>query len=149
MTSQENLHRIFRLQKRAARVILNVKVKEERTTTLFNRLNWIPFYDEANVNKCCIIYKSLHGTTPDYLSNKLVKVSDIFCRTSRYGDLTLQCPNFLRKTEGGKTFLASTIKLWNTLPIEIRRSNSINVFKRQYLNLLKDQYKDLDHFSIS
>ena len=39
----------------AARVILNAKVREERTITLFDRLNWIPFYDEININKCCII----------------------------------------------------------------------------------------------
>ena len=70
MTSQDNLRRVFRLQKRAARVILNVKVREERTITLFDRLNWIPFYDEININKCCIIYKCLQGITPDYLSSK-------------------------------------------------------------------------------
>ena len=63
MTSQDNLRRVFRLQKRAARVILNVKVREERTITLFDRLNWIPFYDEININKCCIIYKCLQGIT--------------------------------------------------------------------------------------
>ena len=70
MTSQDNLRRVFRLQKRAARVILNAKVREERTITLFDRLNWIPFYDEININKCCIIYKCLQGITPDYLSSK-------------------------------------------------------------------------------
>ena len=54
----------------AARVILNAKVREERTITLFDRLNWIPFYDEININKCCIIYKCLQRITPDYLNTK-------------------------------------------------------------------------------
>ena len=54
-TSNENIRRVFRLQKRAARVILNVGLREERTVTIFNKLNWIPFYDETNINKCCIV----------------------------------------------------------------------------------------------
>jgi hypothetical protein len=44
MTSSDNLRRLFRLQKRAARVILGVKVREERTVTLFEKLKWIPYY---------------------------------------------------------------------------------------------------------
>lgn len=50
---------------RAARVILYIKVS---------------FYDEIKINKC-IIYKCLQGFTLDYLSSKLVKVSNISSRT--------------------------------------------------------------------
>ena len=52
-TSKCNIRRIFRLQKRAARVILGLKMRDQRTVTLFKRLDWLPFYDEINVNKLC------------------------------------------------------------------------------------------------
>ena len=56
MTSQENLGRLFGLQKRAARVILNTKLREDRTITLLNKLKWIPFTDELKINKCCMVF---------------------------------------------------------------------------------------------
>ena len=52
--SKCNIRRIFRLQKRAARVILGLKTRDQRTVTLFKRLDWLPSYHEINVNKLCI-----------------------------------------------------------------------------------------------
>ena len=66
-TSNENIRRVFRLQKRAARVILSVGLREKRIVTLFNKLNWISFHKETNINKCYIVYKCLQGIAPEYL----------------------------------------------------------------------------------
>ena len=129
MTSKANTRRVFRLQKRAARTILDVKTKEERTVSLFKKLDWIPFYDEINVIKLCLIFKCLNGQCPKYLCNKFVLVSDTSVRSSRYGHITLLCPKYNKKTEGGKTFLTPLILLWNSLPVKIRSSDSINSFK--------------------
>ncbi len=93
ITSKANIRGVFRLQKRAARVILEVKTaNEERNVDLFNKLDWLPFYDEINVNKLCLIFKCLHGQCPEYLSNKLIRVSDKSVRSSRYSHITLRCP---------------------------------------------------------
>ena len=70
-TSNENIRRVCRLQKRAARVILSVGLREKRNVTLFKKLNWIPFYKETNSNKCFIVYKCLQGIAPEYLWPKL------------------------------------------------------------------------------
>ena len=51
-TSKDNLRRVFKLQKRAARVILGTRIREERTVTLFNKLNWLAFDDELKLNTC-------------------------------------------------------------------------------------------------
>ena len=55
---EENLPKILRLQKRAARIIVDA---ERRTSSvlLFNTLQWIPFYEEAKVDKCSIVYKRM------------------------------------------------------------------------------------------
>ena len=92
-TSTNNIRRVFRLQKRAARVILGVKTKEERTIKLFKKLEWLPFYDEINVIKLCLVFKCLNGQCPEYLSNTLTRVSDISTRQSRHGSITLRCRN--------------------------------------------------------
>ena len=61
--SKENLQKLLRLQKRAARIILNA----EKTATTVH-LFWIPFYAESYVNRCTLTYKSLNGDTPEYIA---------------------------------------------------------------------------------
>ena len=46
--------------------------------------------------------------------------------------------------ESGKTFLVIAAKLWNSLPINIRSSTSVNAFKHNYCNFIKDGYAGLD-----
>ena len=52
--SADNLTRILKLQKRAARVILGADTRSN-SVNLFNKLGWLPFYDEAKVNKCSLV----------------------------------------------------------------------------------------------
>ena len=148
-TSTNNIRRAFRLQKRAARVILGVRAKEERTIKLFRKLEWLPFYDECKVNKLCLVFKCLYGQCPEYLSYAFTRVSDISTRQSRHGNITLRCPKYLRKTEGGRTFEVAALKEWNKLPISIRASQSVKVFKKNYAIFLRESYAGLDHFPIS
>ena len=150
ITSKANIRRVFRLQKRAARVILDVKTaRDERTVDLFNKLDWLPFYEEINVNKLCLIFKCLHAQCPQYISSKLIRVSDVSVRSSRYGHLTLRCPKSNRATEGGKTFASISTSLWNSLPPNIRSCESINIFKEKCMKLIKMGYANIEHFPIS
>ena len=82
----------------------------------------------------CLFYKCLNGQCPEYLGNRLVRISDMSTRTS---------------TEDGKTFLVTAAKLWNFLPINIRSSTSINAFERNYCNFIKEGYAGLDSSPIS
>ena len=66
-----NIRRIFPLQKRAARVILGLNKRDQRTVTLFKRLDWT---DEINLNKLCLVYKCLNGQCPEYLCRRLVRI---------------------------------------------------------------------------
>jgi len=138
ITSKANIKRVFRLQKRAARVILDVKTaRDERTVDLCNKVDWLPFYEEINVNKLCLIFKCLHGQCPEYISSQLIRVSDISVRSSRYSHITLRCPKSNIATEGGKTFASTSTSLWNSLPPNIRSCDSINVFKEKCVKFIK------------
>ena len=55
---KESLGRVLKLQKRAARVILNAP-PQAPSVPLFNRLKWLPFYKDALISKCIISYKRL------------------------------------------------------------------------------------------
>ena len=74
---------------------------------LFKKLDWIPFYDEAKINKCILLSKCLSGDRPSYLNSILKSNRDIHSRNSRYGSTYLVCPRFPRETKGGRSFAVS------------------------------------------
>ena len=67
---KESLGRVLKLQKRAAKVILNAP-SLALSFPLFNRLKWLPFCKDALISKCIIAYKRLQGDIPVYLNNLL------------------------------------------------------------------------------
>ena len=68
--SADNLTRILKLQKRAARVILGADTRSN-SVNLFNKSGWLSFYDEAKVNKCSLVLKRLQGNCPSYMYDLL------------------------------------------------------------------------------
>ena len=47
--------RVFKLQKRAARVILEADTRSN-SVKLFKKLAWLPFYDEVKLNKSILVF---------------------------------------------------------------------------------------------
>ena len=66
--SNKSLERVFQMQKRAARIILGAEYMT-RTVTMFNKLNWIPYYNEAYINRCGIAFKRINDDTQPKLYN--------------------------------------------------------------------------------
>ena len=89
-TSVDNVNKVFRLQKRTARVILNADTRAN-SVDLFRELNWLPFFHEAKINQCALVYKRLNRVCPDYMLELLKRNIDIRSteRQSRYGSLNL------------------------------------------------------------
>ena len=65
------LDRVLKLQKRAVRIILGAD-SYAPSVQLFNKLQCIPFFENAKLAKCCIIYKRLQGRVPSYLESLFV-----------------------------------------------------------------------------
>ena len=98
--SADNLTRILKLQKRAARVILGADTRSN-SVNLFNKLGWLPFYDEAKVNKCSLVLKRLQGNSASYMYD-LKCNADLHTGSGRYSAFNLVCPRYNRESEGGK-----------------------------------------------
>ena len=126
--TKESLLRILRLQKRAARVILNAESKAH-SVTLFNKLEWLPFYMETYINMCTVLYKRCHCSVPEYLMDTLKLNSSSHTRNTRFCDLNYVTPRYLRKSEGGRTFLVNAISLWNNLPPFLKKQSLVKSFK--------------------
>ncbi len=102
---------------------------------LFNQLKWIPFYEEVKVNKGVFAFKSIKGEIAPYLHKSLTLNREQHRRNTRYAEVNFVCPKYKRETEGGKTFSVTTSKLWNSLPLNLRRQPNVRLFKNKYIDI--------------
>ena len=151
-TSVDNLNKVFRLQKRAARVILNADTRAN-SVNLFRELNWLPFFHEAKIDQCALlVYKRLNGVYYVYYVLELLKRNiDIRSteRQSSYGSLNLVLPKYKRESEGARTFQVSATRFWNSLPSEVKCSSSLEILKKSLYKYFLESYKDVHHFTIA
>ncbi len=141
------LTRVLKLQKRVARVILAAEPRAS-SVALFNSLHWIPFYEDSRINKCQIIHKRIHGGLPRYLEDSIVVNSQRHSLNTRYSNSNIICPRYKRETDGGRTFAVTGAKLWNSLPLELRKNVSLKVFKNKMWNSIFEHQKLLNHFIV-
>ena len=135
--SKENLLKVLRIQKRAAKIILDAE-KTAPSVGLFNTLKWVPFYAESYVNRCVLIYKRLNGNTPEYINDLLIRNSDTHNRSTRFCNINLMCPRFKRITEGGRAFAVKATKEWNKSSVDIKQSTSVKSLKRSLSKTILD-----------
>ena len=126
------IDRLFKLQKRASRIILKVKVTQTPTADIFRVLKWMPIHDYFIYRKMVLTFKVLKNLTPEYL-NVFTFVHQISTRTTRNSENgILYIPRF--RTEYFKrSFKVSSTLLWNELPESIRNCDTLSSFKSAYL----------------
>ena len=62
--------RIQKVQNRVARLILN-RDRRSSATVMLNYLHWLSIKKRVMYKILLLVYKSLHGTTPDYITKSL------------------------------------------------------------------------------
>lgn len=129
-TSKQNIERLSKLQKRAARIILTADFNTP-SLEMFKELGWASIPNRHNYNKAVLTYKALNGLAPEYISDLLKPVSETHSRNLRsVTDGSLSVPRSRLSLFDG-SFSSSAPQLWNSLPKEIRTSSSsFDSFKR-------------------
>ena len=129
-TTNANLTRLVKLQKRAARMILKADFMKP-SEQLFKELNWLPFPKRVQYHTCLTVYKSISGQAPEYISSLLPYVSDHHERQTRSTTLGLLYVPRSHSSNFDRAFSVQGPKLGNSLPADIRNSTSINRFKSE------------------
>lgn len=133
--SSANLERILKLQKRAARIILHTDYTTP-SSNMFAELGWQPITKRLAYNKAIFTYKALNGQTPQYISELLKPVAETHDRHLRsWSNGTLAVPRS-RTAVFDRSFSVSAPKLWNSLPVAVRNSQTLNGFKNSLRNAL-------------
>jgi hypothetical protein len=121
-----DVNRITKLQKRSARVILNVN-KFTRSSEMFNNLKWLSFPSRCKYFTGILVYKALHNLTPSYIKDLIIFSNTAYeLRSKSRKDITHKTPNtnYLKKT-----FSYSSMEIWNQMPIDIRLLSNVSAFK--------------------
>ena len=129
-------------------MILQVDTRS-RTVDNFKKLCWIQFYGEVKMNKCILIFKKINGDVPSYIDELFTTNTSIHGRQTRPGGYNLVCPRYNRSSEVGKFFTISSIKLWNSIPSEIKRKQSIASFESALRKHFMGTSANIDSFSVN
>lgn len=131
------LERLQSVLNAAARSITGLRRCDHITATLVS-LHWLRVPERIKFKLATIVYRSLHGTAPRYLSDDLRRIADMPTRSGLRSSTTNQL--FVRRarlvTAGDRTFAVAGSKLWNSLPVEVTSSPSLTVFRRRLKTFL-------------
>lgn len=131
------LEELFRLQKKAVRIISNKKWNAH-TSSLFKSLNILKISDVNKLQVACFVYKGVHHTLPSSFNNYFTLNSAVHDYNTRIssGVHLLQsrivARHFSIKFHGAR--------VWNSVPIEIRLSLSEHIFKKKLKLFLISSY---------
>lgn len=123
-----HIDKITKLQKRAARMILNCNMYTP-SKELFTRMKWIPFQERVKYFRCIFVFKCLNDLSSDFHKDVFQEVStqhNFYTRQCTRHDLIIdKC-----HTEYLKNAISyDGASLWNKLPSNIKQISNVKTFK--------------------
>ena len=118
-TSKTNLQKLYKLQKRAGRVILGVDTPVS-SRIVFTSLHWLPIDFRITYFTAVMTFKALHNLSSSYLCHlfrPLTEMHHLNTRNTSHGNL--YTPSF-RTAMGQRSFAYRVVKIWNAVPSSAR-----------------------------
>jgi len=132
-TSLKHIARLQRIQHAAAQARLSQlnqhsRMSSQSSSELLKQLHWLPIEWCIRFKLATLTFKALHTGRPPYLSNLLQHYKptrSLRSSSSHY----LSVPRHNLKF-GSRAFRSSAPRVWNSLPVSIRESQSLSTFRR-------------------
>ena len=126
------LNRIFKLQKRAVRIISNSSYLCH-TKPLFEKYNVLDIFDLYNKELCIFMYKHQNGLLPRSFNHMFINMSNIHNYNTRNKQ------SYRSEFHKLRNVMTLGPKLWNALPNEIKVAKHISDFKNKIVGHLKNK----------
>ena len=125
--SEKLLRRLQLVQNSAARIVTKSN-KRDHITPILKNLHWLPVRFRIQYKALLILYKILNGPAPVYLKEivEYYKPKRQLCSENK---LLLDVPPTRLKTFGDRAFSVFAPRLWNALPLHVKISSDVNIFK--------------------
>ncbi len=115
------------VQNAAARVLTRSR-KYDHITPILQSLHWLPIKFRISYKILLLAYNALNDLAPAYLTNLLSRYNPTRSLRSQNSGL-LVVPRIAKSTKGGRNFSYLAPKLWNSLPDNVRGSDTLSLFK--------------------
>lgn len=122
------LKKLQLIQNTAARLV-TIKKKREHITPVLKQLHWLPIQQRIQYKILLLTYKALNGSSPVYIS-ELLSYSNPNRLLRSSNKCLLQVPASRTSSHGDRAFSISAPRLWNTLPLDIKKAESVQTFKK-------------------
>ena len=100
-------------------------------------LHWLPIQQRILFKILILTYQANHKTAPQYLCDLIMPYSNARCLRSDNMSLIAPChPRAKLKSYGERSFQHAAPTEWNKLPLLIRESPSLDIFKTQLKTFL-------------
>ena len=123
------LEKLHKIQKRVARIILNVDFNEMTSKDMFYNLKWMSIYDRIYFKRCIDMYKIANDLVPQYICDNFSSQNQCnYSLRSRMGlNYDVRHPKLILFQ---RSFLYAAVSSWNNLSASVRTSPSLDLFKR-------------------
>ena len=125
---EKYLGKLQRIQNSAARIVTKT-TKSEHITPVLRNLHWLPVSKRIIFKLMLITFKSVNLMAPKYLTDLLQAYRPGRSLRSSADHLRLKERRFRTDSYGGRAFSVCAPGLWNRIPLEVRESPSLDVFK--------------------
>ena len=122
--NKTNRDYLDKLHRRAARITEWHKVSQSQVSRIFS---WPSLQSRRDCLKCMLVFKCLNNLAPPYLLNEFSHSRDFHSYNTRHRDLLR--PPLAKTTKYQGSFKFSGTKIWNYLPLDLRRTHDLNKFK--------------------
>ena len=121
------LNKLQKVQNTAARLITRTK-KFDHVTPILKDLHWLPVEYRSQYKLLLFVYKALNNCAPNYLSD-LFKIYSPSRSLRSQNSFLLDVPKIRTVKYGSRRFDYAAASLWNSLPLCLKHSRSVSVFK--------------------
>ena len=121
------LSMLQKLQNRAARIVTNSSYNAP-AANLIEELKWPTVHDMIKQETATIVFKSISGLSPTYLSTLFTRNSTRDIVNLRNCETDLLAPQ-MKTSNGQKAFSFRGAKVWNGLKHEVKLAPSLSTFK--------------------
>ena len=123
--------KLERVQYEAGKIVSGA-LKYSSYNKICLELGWPKISERAKLLKASLMFKIIRGVTPEYFSSYIINKSVRQGTARELRHHTNLTPAFSKTVRYEKSFVPSSVALWNSLPNTLQASLSLNSFKYQY-----------------
>lgn len=134
LANEQQMSRLQKLQNKVMRLILRVN-RRTPVRDMLSALHWLSVRQRVTFLTLMLIHKIVKGYAPDYLSGRIQRGRDIHSYSTRRANVARSAPLLMASTQN--SLFCKGIRMYNTLPENVRSASNLNTFKRQCLTFVK------------